>query len=68
MVIKKLASIGNSYGVILDRVLLRQVGIDDQTLIALKVDGENIVLTAAPKSANLTRGSGRGRRSAKSAG
>ena len=33
MVIKKLASIGNSYGVILDRYILRQVGIDSQTLI-----------------------------------
>ena len=68
MVIKKLASIGNSYGVILDRFLLRRVGIDSQSLIELKIDGENIVLSAAPKSANLTRGSGRVRRSQKSAG
>jgi antitoxin component of MazEF toxin-antitoxin module len=55
MVIKKLASIGNSYGVILDRYILRKVGIDSETLIEVKVNGSSIVVSAAPKTANLTR-------------
>ncbi len=49
--IKKLATIGNSYGVIIDRVLLREAGILPKSKIELTVLDGAVVVRPAPKAA-----------------
>lgn len=57
--IKKLATIGNSYGVIIDRVLLREAGISPSSKIELVVADGAVVVRQAPKTAVETRRSRR---------
>jgi len=59
MMIKKLATIGNSYGVIIDRVLLREAGIAPKSKIELTVADGAVVVRAAPRAAVETRRSRR---------
>ncbi len=46
--IKKLATIGNSYGVIIDRPLLREAGIEPDSRIELMVVDGSVVIRPAP--------------------
>ncbi len=46
--IKKLATIGNSYGVIIDRPLLREAGIQPDSRIELMVVDGSVVIRLAP--------------------
>ena len=57
--IKKLATIGNSYGVIIDRALLREAGIAPKSKIELVVADGAVVVRPAPKAAVETRRSRR---------
>ena len=57
--IKKLATIGNSYGVIIDRALLREAGIAPKSKIELVVADGAVVVRSAPKAAVETRRSRR---------
>ncbi len=56
MTVKKLASIGNSFGVIIDRPMLVKAGITPGTHIALSVEDGAVVVRAAPAGAQRTRG------------
>lgn len=46
--IKKLAAIGNSYGVIIDRPLLREAGISPDDEIELLVEAGSVIVRPAP--------------------
>lgn len=49
--IKKLATIGNSYGVIIDRPLLREAGIGPQAKIELTVENGAVVVRPVASAA-----------------
>lgn len=49
--IKKLATIGNSYGVIIDRPLLREAGIGPKEKIELTVENGAVVVRAVTSPA-----------------
>lgn len=53
--IKKLAAIGNSYGVIIDRPLLREAGISPDAPIELMVEDGAVIVRAAPAEATKPR-------------
>jgi antitoxin component of MazEF toxin-antitoxin module len=53
--IKKLAAIGNSYGVIIDRPLLREAGISPDSKIEILVADGAIVVRVAPAGARRPR-------------
>jgi len=53
--IKKLATIGNSFGVIIDRPLLREAGIEPESRIELIVEGGSVIIRAAPPGARKPR-------------
>ncbi len=59
LMIKKLATIGNSYGVIIDRVLLREAGIAPESKIELTVMDGAVVVRPAPRASVETRRSRR---------
>ena len=53
--IKKLATIGNSFGVIIDRPLLREAGIEPESRIELIVEGGSVIIRAAPPGSRKPR-------------
>lgn len=53
--IKKLAAIGNSYGVIIDRPLLREAGISPDAEIELLVEAGAVIVRPAPPDAARPR-------------
>lgn len=53
--IKKLAAIGNSYGVIIDRPLLREAGLEPNSRVELLVENGALVMRAAPAGSRTPR-------------
>ncbi|MEY3011716.1 MAG: hypothetical protein RIT45_451 [Pseudomonadota bacterium] len=53
--IKKLAAIGNSYGVIIDRPLLREAGIEPDAAVELMVEDGAVIIRLAPPEAKRAR-------------
>ncbi len=53
--IKKLAAIGNSYGVIIDRPLLREAGIAPDAAVELMVEDGAVIIRLAPPEAKRAR-------------
>ena len=55
---KKLVRTGNSLALVLDRTLLEQTGIDEETLLEISTDGQVIVVSpirSARRTAKLKR-------------
>ncbi len=55
MTVKKLATIGNSFGVIIDRPMLRQAGIDPGANVAISVEEGAVIVRLAPNGTTRTR-------------
>lgn len=55
MTVKKLATIGNSYGVIIDRPMLKQAGIQPGAHVAISVEEGAVVIRVAPRGSTRTR-------------
>ena len=55
MTVKKLATIGNSFGVIIDRPMLRLAGIDPGANVAISVEDGAVIVRLAPTGRPRTR-------------
>ena len=59
MTVKKLATIGNSFGVIIDRPMLRRAGIDPGANVAISVEDGAVIVRPAAIGQSRTRRGGR---------
>lgn len=58
MMVKKLAAVGNSLGLIIERPILELLGITKDTLLELRTDGESLIVrpvNTATKASELDR-------------
>ncbi len=55
MTVKKLATIGNSFGVIIDRPMLRKAGIDPGANVAISVENGAVIVRLAANGTSRTR-------------